>query len=179
MERSGSAVGGAGSGTTMARSSVEDNVTRLVEPVAHGRGLELVEVEFRPAGRRSVLRITLDRDGGIGLDDLAEASREMSDVLDVHDAVPGAYSLECSSPGVNRPLRRPEDFARFVGMAVRVRTHAPIDGARTFLGKLVTAGADTIEIEDASRGRVVVPLADVDRANYEHDFAAGRRPRRA
>lgn len=163
----------------MARSSVEDNVTRLVEPLAQARGLELVDVEFRPAGRRSVLRVTLDREGGIGLDDLAEASREMSDLLDVHDAVPGIYTLECSSPGVNRPLRRAEDFARFVGEAVRVRTIAPIEGTRLFVGRLVAADDDRIEIEDASRGRVVVPLADVDRANYEHDFAAGRRPRRA
>ena len=105
-ERSGSADGGAGSGTTMARSSVIEDVTRLVEPVARERGLDLVDVEFLPSGRRSVLRFTLDREGGIGLDDLAEASREMSDVLDAHDVVPGAYVLECSSPGVNRPDRK-------------------------------------------------------------------------
>jgi len=72
-----------------------------------------------------------------------------------------------------------EDFARFVGKAVRVRTHAPIDGKRTFLGVLVDATPERIEIEDASRGRVVVALADVDRANYEHEFAAGARRRRA
>ena len=158
---------------------MEDNVTRLVEPVARERGLELVDVEFRPAGRRSVLRVTLDREGGVGLDDLAEASREMSDVLDVHDAVPGVYTLECSSPGVNRPLRRPEDFARFVGSNVRVRTLSPIGGARTFSGRLVAAEPDRIEIEDASRGRVSVSLAEVERANYEHEFATGRRPGRA
>jgi len=163
----------------MARSSVIEDVTRLVEPVARERGLELVDVEFLPSGRRSVLRLTLDRETGIGLDDRAEASREMSDVLDAHDVVPGAYVLECSSPGVNRPLRRAEDFARFVGKAVRVRTHAPIDGKRTFLGVLVDATPERIEIEDASRGRVVVALADVDRANYEHEFAAGARRRRA
>ncbi|MFM7144278.1 MAG: ribosome maturation factor RimP [Alphaproteobacteria bacterium] len=158
---------------------MEDNVTRLVEPVARGRGLDLVDVEFLPAGRRSILRVTLDREGGVGLDDLAEASREMSDLLDVHDAVPGNYTLECSSPGVNRPLRRPEDFARFVGKPVRVRTTAPIGGARSFKGCLVDASTDRIEIEDASRGRVVIPLSDVERANYEYEFATGRRPGRA
>ncbi|MEI8357750.1 MAG: ribosome maturation factor RimP [Deltaproteobacteria bacterium] len=158
---------------------MEDTVTRLVEPVAQERGMELVDVEFHPAGRRSVLRLTMDREGGIGLDELAEASREVGDLLDAHDAVPGIYTLECSSPGINRPLRKAADFARFIGKPVRVKTHAPIDGVRVFVGRLAAADPETIEVEDASRGRVVVPIADVERANYEHDFAEGRRSKRS
>lgn len=163
----------------MAKSTVPETVEKLVEPVAQARGLDLVDVEFLPAGRRSILRLTVDREGGIGLDDLSELSREVSDLLDVHDCVPGEYTLECSSPGANRPLRRLSDFARFVGKPVRVRTHAPIGGARSFRGELAATGTDSIEIDDPAHGRVVVPIAEVERANYEHDFAADLRARRS
>jgi ribosome maturation factor RimP len=162
----------------MARSTVSEAVSRLIEPVARDHGLSLVDVEFRPQGRRSVLRLILDREGGVGLDDLSNLSREASDLLDVHDVVPGVYVLECSSPGVNRPLRRAEDFARFVGKAVRVRMHSPISGGRSFSGRLVASSGETIELEDSVRGVVVLPLAEIERANYEHDFAEDLRARR-
>jgi ribosome maturation factor RimP len=162
----------------MDRSKVSETVAKLVEPIAHERGLELIDVEFRPQGRRSVLRLYLDRDGGVNLDELSEMSGEVGDVLDAHDAVPGVYTLECSSPGINRPLRKSADFARFVGKQVRVRTHQPIDGARSFLGRLAASSATDIEIDDPARGHVVVPLHDIERANYEHDFAGELRSRR-
>jgi ribosome maturation factor RimP len=163
----------------MGRNTVPEAVSRLVEPVAREHGLELVDVEFRPQGRRSVLRLILDRDGGVGLDDLSDVSREVSDLLDVHDVVPGVYVLECSSPGINRPLRCADDFARFVGKAVRVKTHVPIAGGRNFLGRLAAASPSAIEIEDPSHGLVTVPLGDIERANYEHDFAQEFRARRS
>jgi ribosome maturation factor RimP len=156
----------------MSTRHVCEIVSELVEPVAMERGLELVDVEFQSSGRRSVLRVYLDRPGGIGLDELAAASREVGDVLDAHDAVPGQYTLECSSPGINRRLRTAEDFARFCGKPVRVRTSTPIAGSRNFSGLLVTASGDAIEIDDVSRGRLEVPLRSIERAHYEHDFAA-------
>ncbi|MBM4245139.1 MAG: ribosome maturation factor RimP [Deltaproteobacteria bacterium] len=157
-------------GERMGIKHVSDIVMDLVEPIAVDRGLDLVDVEFQPHGRRSVLRLYLDRPGGIGLDDLAEVSREVSDVLDAHDVVPGQYTLECSSPGINRRLRKMQDFVRYCGKPVRVRTSTPIAGARTFAGLLVSADDDGIEIEDESRGRLSVPLRAIERANYEHDF---------
>lgn len=156
-----------------------EEVARLVEPVARDRGLELLDVEFRPQGRHSVLRLTLDRAGGVSLDDLSQLSREVSDLLDVHDVVPGGYTLECSSPGVNRRLRTAQDFAGYVGKAVRVRTRAPIQGARSFSGRLAASSAEAIEIDDAGHGRVVVPLCDIERAHYEHDFAEELRAKRS
>ena len=159
----------------MGSKHVSEIVMDLVEPVAEEHGLELVDVEYQPHGRHSVLRLYLDRPGGISLDDLAEASREVSDVLDTHDVVPGQYTLECSSPGVNRRLRKPEDFARFRGKSVRVRTSTPIAGARNFAGLLLSASDDGIEIDDESRGRLSVPLRAIERANYEHDFLADLR----
>ena len=156
----------------MGSKHVSEIVMDLVEPIAVDRGLDLVDVEYQPHGRRSVLRLYLDRPGGIGLDDLAEVSREVSDVLDAHDAVPGQYTLECSSPGINRRLRKPEDFARFCGKSIRVRTSTPIGGSRNLAGLLLSANGDGIEIEDESRGRVSVPLRAIEHANYEHDFQA-------
>src|SRR5262249_40475479 len=103
-------------------------------------------------------------------DDLAMVSRELGDLLDVHDAVPGSYTLECSSPGVNRPLRKPQDFARFLGKQVKVRTHSPIDGSRNFHGRLAAASAEGIETDEPSRGRVALPFGAIEKANYEHDF---------
>jgi len=155
----------------MSKNRVPEEVARLVDPVVRERGLELVEVEFRPLGRQSKLILYVDRSGGVGLDELATLSHEVSDVLDVHDAIPGSYTLECSSPGVNRPLRKAEDFARFLGKIVKVRTTSPIDGSRNFSGRLAAASSEAIEIDEPTHGRLVVPLGDIERANYEHDFS--------
>ncbi len=166
---------GMAAGERMGSKHVSEIVMDLVEPIATDRGLDLVDVEFQPHGRHSVLRLYLDRPGGISLDDLAEVSREVSDVLDTHDAVPGKYTLECSSPGINRRLRKPEDFVRFCGKSVRVRTSTPIAGSRNFAGLLLSASDDGIEIEDEARGRLEVPLRAIERAHYEHDFQADLR----
>jgi ribosome maturation factor RimP len=158
--------------------SLPEKIASLVEPVARAHGLDLVDVEYHPHGRRSILRLVLDREGGITLDSLADVSREVSDLLDAHDIVPGGYTLECSSPGVNRPLKTRSDFARFCGKSVRVRTRAPIDGTRSFAGRLVETFEDCIEIEDRSRGRLSVPYPLIEKAHYEHDFADDFRGRR-
>jgi ribosome maturation factor RimP len=157
------------------RTNVADMVAELVDPIAEERGLELVDVEFQPHGRRSVLRLYLDRPGGVSLEDLAALSREVGDVLDAHDAVPGQYTLECSSPGVNRRLRKPEDFARYGGKTVRVRTTTPIAGSRNIVGRLVATSQSGIEIVDDVRGALHVPFRSIERAHYEHDFQADLR----
>src|SRR5262249_59532888 len=122
----------------MDRSAVTQRVWELAEPVSLAGGLELVDVQYRPEGGRTVLRLLVDRpEGGVTLDELARLSRELGDLLDVHDAVPGRYHLECSSPRLNRPLLRAPHFERAVGARVRVQTRAPIDGRRRFRGQLV------------------------------------------
>ncbi len=157
---------------------VPNAVAGLVEPVAEAHGLELVEVQFAPAGDRSVLRLTLDRDGGVTVDDLARMSREVGDLLDANDAMPAGYTLECSSPGVNRPLNKPADFIRFCGKPVSLQTNTAIEGQRKFEGLLVAAGEDGIEIDDRSRGRLSVPYGQIAKARYEHDFARDLRGER-
>lgn len=148
---------------------VVSRVWEIAAPVAGAEGLELVEVEYRRESRGPVLRIYLDREGGIGVDDLARASRQLSDVLDVHDVIPGEYVLECSSPGINRRLRLPEHFRRFVGERVRVRTAERPDGRRSFVGTLAAVDDDGIEVVDA-QGSYRIRFDEVVRANYEADL---------
>jgi ribosome maturation factor RimP len=161
----------------MSDTELPEKVASLIEPVARAHGLDLVDVEVKPSGRKSLLRLILDRPGGVTVDDLADLSREVGDVLDVHDVMPGGYTLECSSPGINRPLKRPTDFARFLGKSVRLRTHTPIAGARNFAGLLVAADDEQVELEDRACGRIAIPYRLIERAHYEHDFVAELRQR--
>jgi ribosome maturation factor RimP len=156
----------------MDRSAVTQRVWELAEPLALTAGLELVDVQFRPEGGRTVLRLLIDRPAGrVTLEELARVSRELGDVLEAHDAVPGRYHLECSSPGVNRPLIRPAHFARAVGQRVRVQTRDPIGGRRHFRGVLAAADAAEITVEDPDVGPVAIALAAVDKASIDYDFS--------
>jgi ribosome maturation factor RimP len=158
----------------MDRSAVTQRIWELAEPLALAAGLELIDVQFRPEGGRTVLRLLLDRpEGGITLDELTRVSRELGDVLDAHDAVPGRYHLECSSPGLNRPLLRAAHFARAVGQRVRVQARQPIAGRRHFRGTLAAATGDAITLLDADAGEVTLPLTAIEKANVDYDF---RRP---
>jgi ribosome maturation factor RimP len=128
--------------------NVTNEVWRIAEPLIESAGMEIVDVEFRREQSGLVLRLFVDRvDGqGVTLNDLSRVSRELSDLLDVYDCVPGSYTLEVSSPGINRRLRRPEHFRRYIGQRVQVRTKEPVEGRRTFSGTLQTVEADRIEI---------------------------------
>src|SRR5438876_9815651 len=128
----------------MDRSAVTQRVWELAEPLALAGGLELVDVQYRPAGGRIVVRLLLDRPEGVTLDELTRVSRELGDLLDAHDAVPGRYQLECSSPGINRPLLRAAHFRRALGERVWVQTRAPIGGRPRFRGPLQAPTAEGI-----------------------------------
>jgi ribosome maturation factor RimP len=131
-----------------------------------------------------VLRLLLDRPGGVSIDDLTAISRQVSDVLDVHpEDVPGAYTLEVSSPGVNRPLRRPAHFAAFVGKRVHVRIRAPLGDRHTFRGVLEAVDDTGIVVRTDDGGRHALPFVAIAHANYQHEFSppahgAGRGGRR-
>lgn len=154
---------------------VIERVWEIAEPVIVQEGLEIVDIEYHREGRGMVLRLYVDRcggtppgttAGGVGLDDLSRVSRQVGDVLDVREAVPGSYVLECSSPGINRRLRRPDHFRRYVGKRVRVRTAVPIEGRRNFTGALVAVDPDAVVIEVAGQ-RYSVRFVDIAQANYE------------
>jgi len=136
--------------------------------------MEVVDIELKHEGTRGgrILRVYLDKEGGPVMEDLSKVSRSLSDLLDENDdVVDGAYSLEVSSPGVNRPLKRPEHFARYVGKRVRVRTREAIDGRRAFLGDLLEVTAQTIALNQDGR-RWQIPFSIIEKSNYEHDWSA-------
>jgi ribosome maturation factor RimP len=149
--------------------SVVNEVWRVVAPLVESEGLELVDIEFRREAHGAVLRLFLDRQGGVSLDDLAPMSRRLGDVLDVDGVVPGAYTLEISSPGVNRRLRQPDHFRRYVGKKVRVRCSDYRDGRRSFLGPLLSVEQGGIVV-GLEAGGEFIPFEEIAQANYEHDF---------
>ncbi|HWC32104.1 MAG TPA: ribosome maturation factor RimP [Actinomycetota bacterium] len=127
----------------------------LVRPVVEASGLELVDVAFRRESGRRVLRVTVDREGGVDLDAIADTSGRISRRLDVEGFDPGPYDLEVSSPGVERPLRSVEDFARRIGEKVKVKTHEPVDGARTHVGTISSVGGSSVMLEIDEREREI------------------------
>jgi ribosome maturation factor RimP len=131
----------------------------LVEPVVEAAGLELVEVVFH-GGRGGVLRVTVDREGGVDLEAIAAVSERISRRLDLEGFNPGRYTLEVSSPGVERPLKRPEDFARHVGSKAKVQTTAAGEAPREFAGTIVGADQDSVTIA-TERGVESVRYGDV------------------
>ena len=166
-----------GVGTSERTNSVHTNETTariwdIAEPIALELGLELVDVEHRREGRGAVLRLLVDRaGGGVTLDELTAVSRQVSDVLDVReDAVPGVYTLEVSSPGINRPLTRPSHFPPFVGKRVQVKTRRPIGDRHSFRGVLTAADAHGITVTGDDHEPHAIPFEAIARANYQHEF---------
>ncbi len=135
----------------------------LAEPLCAGMGMELVHVEFRrePGGR--ILRLYIDKPGGVTLGDCAGISRELGDILDAHLEDSGAYNLEVSSPGLERPVGRLSDFARFAGRGARVRCAEPIEGQKNFTGVLAGVEADEVLLDKG--GRIIrIPFDRITRA---------------
>jgi len=145
----------------------------LAEPVVTGQGYELVDLEFKNELGSWILRVFIDKpgaEGGVGLDDCAQVSRELSAVLDVDDVIPGHYSLEVSSPGLNRPLKKESDFARFVGKKAKIRTRHPIgESRRNFSGTLVEVAGGKVKI-DVGDQVCEVPVDAVEKANLVYEF---------
>jgi ribosome maturation factor RimP len=144
-----------------------DRIVTIVEPSLTAMGYEIVRVALH-GGDRPVLQVMIERaDGGeITIDDCAGASRAISALLDVEDPISGAYALEISSPGIDRPLTRPKDFERFAGLVARVELKTPIDGRKRFRGRLLGLSDDAVRLagEDAEDSEFSLPLAGIVRA---------------
>ena len=143
----------------------------LIRPVIEGSGLELVDVAFRRESGRRVLRVVVDREGGVDVDTIAELAEKVSRRLDVEGFAPGPYALEVSSPGIERSLKLPRDFARRVGDNVKVKTTTPIEGRTNITGELVSADDDGIVIA-AAGGELRVRHADIASARTVVDWDA-------
>jgi ribosome maturation factor RimP len=144
-------------------TALHDRLIARFEPVLAEAGYELIEVEFVPAQGGATLRVYIDGPEGVDLDDCVAASHRLSELLDVEDPFPGAYSLEVSSPGTDRVLRTPAHFARFIGDRVKVELAAPRAGRRRYTGTLRRADGESIEM-DVDNFSVSIRLADISRA---------------
>ena len=120
---------------------------KLLEPGVSAMGFELVDVEVAGSRHNPTLRVYIDSPAGVNVDDCARVSRQLSALLDIEDPLPGHYTLEVSSPGLDRPLVKPEDFRRFVGEKIKVKLQAPLLGRRNFSGRLVNVAADHVVME--------------------------------
>jgi ribosome maturation factor RimP len=150
-------------------------VEDLVRPVVEASGLELWDVSFRKESGRMILRVMVDRDGGVDLDTISQTSERLSRRLDLEGfSEDRAYSLEVSSPGLERPLREPRHFERSVGQRVKVKTAAPVGGSRVHEGALVSADAEAIVIA-SDGGELRVPYADVASARTVFDWGPKER----
>jgi ribosome maturation factor RimP len=143
----------------------------LIRPVIEGSGLELVDVAFRRESGRRVLRVVVDRDGGVDVDTIAELAEKVSRRLDVEGFAPGPYALEVSSPGIERSLNRPRDFERRVGDTVKVKTTTPVGGRTNITGELVSASDDGIVVATGS-AELHVRYVDIASARTVVDWAA-------
>src|SRR5207249_9221741 len=158
-------------------ASVVEQVRSVATRVAAGYGLEIFEVQFRREAPGMILRVQIDRpahaasaEESVSVEDCARVSRDLSAVLDVEDVVPTAYTLEVSSPGLDRPLRRPDDYRRFAGRRAKVVMRERVDGQGFFKGRLggVDGAEGVIEADDGRTHRV--PLNLIARANLEVEF---------
>ncbi|GAB4248639.1 ribosome maturation factor RimP [Deferrisoma sp.] len=144
----------------------------LLGPVVEDAGYELVDLRLRTEAGRLVLRVLADRPGGITLDECARLSRELSAHMDVADPIRGAYVLEVSSPGIRRPLTRPEHFDRFAGERVVVKTTTALEGRKTFRGTNAGLSADgrSVRVEEHGGGTVEIPLEIVREAQLDPEI---------
>ncbi len=153
-----------------------ERIREIVDRVAASSGLEMVEVDFRGGGKARMLRIVIDKPGGVTHEDCASLSREVGTILDVEDAVPGGpYTLEVSSPGLDRKLTKPGDYARFTGSRVRLVTREAIEGQRNFDGRLESFADGRLVLELPGKkaqpaSRVEIELANVEKAHLVPEF---------
>ena len=154
---------------TNATSVVIREISQLIEPILDEMDVELVDIEYLSYHGRWIVRIYVDKEGGITVDDCARVSREIDEIIDIKDVIPHAYVLEVSSPGLNRPLKKDKDFQRAVGKKIKARISVPLKGRRHFTGYLkdFRNGTLYLEVED---NPVSLSLLDVEKANLVYEF---------
>ena len=153
----------------MVPKEIIEHVRTIAAPILMSEGMELVEVDYRRESRGWVLRLTIDKEGGVTLDDCGRVSQQVGRELDVEDLISSPYALEVSSPGLTRPLRTEKDFIKHCNRLIKLRTVDPINNRRQFKGKLLRVSNDQIELE-MEEGIVQIPLAKIAKANLEIEF---------
>jgi len=148
-----------------------EKLENLLEPSVLDLGYDLVEVELVKEHQKWILRVYIDKEGGVSLDDCEKVSRHLDHILDEHDPIPQSYVLEVSSPGAERPLSKKKDFVNFVGRKVLVRTYVKINGQKNFKGRLLGLEADQVVLEPVDSEKVMmIPLDKISKANLVLEF---------
>ncbi len=150
-----------------------DRVKAVAERVTSSRGFELADVEIKRQGGGHLVRLFVDKEGGIGLDELQSVSEEVSAILDAEDPIPSAYTLEVSSPGLDRSLKTEADYKRFLGRLVRISSYELVDGRRHWTGRLaaVEDGIVTVSLEKEKEKAVArIPFSRIAHGRLEVEF---------
>jgi len=149
------------------RDALIARVTELIQPLLEAQEVELVELQYsRPRRGRGTLRLFLDQPGGITLEVLSRFSRVVSELLDVHDLIPGPFTLEVSSPGATRALKTPEDYRRYTGRLVRLTTRAPWEGRQVHRGILLGLAEDEVRLQ-VGANVTVIPRREIAKARLD------------
>jgi ribosome maturation factor RimP len=153
-------------------SDAEDRIRQVLDPILRGMGLDLWDLEFQKAGPKWLLRVYIDREigGGVSLGDCEKVSRDLSTALDVEDFISHAYTLEVSSPGLDRILTKPEHFQRFAGSMVRIKTYQPINKEKVFKGTLRGILDTFVKVEVTEGEIMAIPLSNIAKAQLEVEF---------
>jgi ribosome maturation factor RimP len=153
-----------------AGSSATARLRALTAETLSTLSLELVHLTYRREGKNWVLRLMIDKEGGVSMDDCSTASQHMGAVLEVEDIIPHTYVLEVTSPGLDRPLFTADDYQRFSGRQAQIRTHRPVNGSRQFRGRLEGCSDDVVTLGLPEGGIVSLPLADIADGRLELDL---------
>ena len=148
----------------MGKAPVTQSVIELIEPGLLAKGIELVDVEFRKEGKNWVLRVFIDKEGGITLEDCLKISSLVGDLIEVEEVIEPTYTMEVSSPGLNRVLKKEKDFIRFSGKKIGVQCHAPLNGRKKFTGILKDFKNQSIHLEVDGQLQTI-PINRVAKAN--------------
>ncbi|MCX5811970.1 MAG: ribosome maturation factor RimP [Proteobacteria bacterium] len=147
------------------RETIE-KIERILTPILEEDCLELIDIEFRPSGKRWLLRIYIEKDGGVTISDCAKVNREFGRTLEIEDIIEHPYTLEVSSPGLTRPLKNINDFKRYVGKQCRIITSKPLQERNEFSGEIIHVTEDEVEL----KGKIdvfTIPICDIKKAHLD------------
>jgi len=155
----------------MGQDSIAERVQELAERVAIDHGLELVHAEVAGPENKPIVRVFIDKPHGVTHDDCSDVSLHLGTILDVEDFIHASYTLEVSSPGLERGLYKPADYERFAGNDAKLKTRQPIEGQRNFRGRILGVDENDVLFEDRTNGRVRIPFDIITKANLEVDLS--------
>jgi ribosome maturation factor RimP len=162
----------------MGTASVAERIKGIAEQAAIDHGLELVHTEVAGPENNPIVRVFIDKPGGVTHNDCSGVSTQIGTTLDVEDFIHAAYTLEVSSPGLERGLYKPADYERFTGSKAKIKTRVAIGNQRNFRGKILGVADNKVVFDDRTTGRAEIPFESIAKANLEVDVESDLRQRR-